>query len=318
MLGHHRATPLPERDAPTVSSSRLRDEDRAAPPPPLASSAAPQSPTPAAQASPYRLASVTVEQNFISAVQRVGVSAAVAAMLVSAFEHEIDFRRDLKRGNAIKMIFGNPDETGQTENDAKDNEASLPLAVRIELKERAHDVFLFRDDKGAVSYRSSRAPAPEPAMSRYPVSSARISSHFAPRRLNPVTLQWRPHEGVDFAAPAGTPVHATADGTVSFAGRQGGYGNVVKLSHARAYSTTYAHLSGFASGLRAGGSVRRGDVIGYVGSTGWSTAPHLHYEVRVNGAPRDPLSVELPRAEPIRTAQHEQFEAQTLELSALF
>jgi len=335
MLSHHRATPLPGAEAPTFSS-RPHDADSAGPPPPSSpasrQSQSPARPTPEAQpqpeASPYRLASVTVEQNFISAVQRVGVSAAVASMLVSAFEHEIDFRRDLKRGNAVKLIFGNPDGTDDARDDgkptdaqradAKRDEASLPLAVRIELGERAHDVFLVRDDKGTASYRTKRTTAPEPAMARYPVSYRRISSHFAPRRLNPVTLQWRPHEGVDFAAPAGTPVYATADGKVSFAGRQGGYGNVVKLGHRRSYSTTYAHLSGFAAGLRAGGTVRRGELIGYVGSTGWSTAPHLHYEVRVNGVPRDPLSVELPRAEPVRTAQHEQFEEQTIKLAALF
>ena len=263
----------------------------------------------------YQVASVTVERSFASAVQRAGLSAAVAAMLARAFADEIDFRRDLKRGNAVKFIFENSQD-GETE--TGDGDLLMPLAVRIEIGPRFHDVFLFRDDDGNASYYPKHGLEPEPAMSRYPVAFRRISSHFAPRRLNPVTRRWLPHDGVDFAAPAGTPVYATADGSVAFVGSQTGYGNVVKLRHRPPYSTTFAHLSRFADGLRAGGSVKQGDVIGYVGSTGWSTAPHLHYEVRVNGVPQDPLSVDLPREEPIRTAELERFAQETGRLAALF
>lgn len=268
--------------------------------------------------SAYRLESVTVERNFVSAVQRVGVSAAVAAMLVSAFAHEIDFRRDLKPGNAVKFVFDDPDSEGADTADTKAGHALLPLAVRIEIGPRTHDAFLFRDDDGNASYRTKYGLAPRPDMSRLPVSYRRISSHFSPRRLHPVTLQWRAHDGVDLAAPVGTPVYAPADGNVTFVGRQTGFGNVAKLGHSRGYSTTYAHLQRFAAGLRTGGRVRHGDVIGYVGSTGWSTGPHLHYEVRVNGVPHDPLTVEWPRAEPIRTADAEIFDKETAKLAALF
>jgi len=334
----HRSTPLRDAGGADVS---LREQilEEAAPLLSLFSESAvepePASPLPArateSGSSPsrmpdYRFESVMVEHNFVSAVQRVGVSGAVAAMLVSAFAHEIDFRRDLKRGHSIKFIFPRPPDAdakpdGVDASAADAGDALLPLAVRIERGARKHDVFLFRDGDGNASYRPKRGLAGAPRKSRHPVAFQRISSHFSPRRLHPVTLQWRAHEGVDFVAPAGTPVYAPIDGKVAFAGKQTGYGNVVKLSHVRGYSTVYAHLASFASGLRVGGSVREGDLLGYVGSTGWSTGPHLHYEVRVNGLPRDPLKVELPRAAPdvpISTTEAEIFQKETTRLSALF
>ena len=114
---------------------------------------------------------------------------------------------------------------------------------------------------------------------------------------------WRAHKGVDFAAPEGTPVRASGDGKVALAGQQGGYGNVIMLQHNGVYSTVYAHLSRFAKGLKAGARVAQGDVIGYVGQTGWATGPHLHYEFRANDQQRDPLTMALPNAQPIPAEQ---------------
>jgi murein DD-endopeptidase MepM/ murein hydrolase activator NlpD len=126
-------------------------------------------------------------------------------------------------------------------------------------------------------------------------------------RMHPISGQWRAHKGVDFAAAIGTPIRASGDGVVDFAGTQNGYGNVVVIKHWSNYSTAYAHMSRFASNLRHGQKVNQGDVIGYVGTTGWSTGPHLHYEFRVNNEPRDPLAVDLPNVQPLAGVELQRF-----------
>jgi murein DD-endopeptidase MepM/ murein hydrolase activator NlpD len=128
---------------------------------------------------------------------------------------------------------------------------------------------------------------------------SRVTSGFTNARFNPVLLTWRAHKGVDYAAPTGTPVRATADAKVAFVGTQNGYGNVIELQHRGAFSTLYAHLSRIAPQVKNGGRVMQGDVIGYVGQTGWATGPHLHYEFRVSGEQRNPLTVALPNGEPL-------------------
>jgi murein DD-endopeptidase MepM/ murein hydrolase activator NlpD len=315
-LNPQRTTPLHHVDLPLSLASRdgdvanpQRARDQVAPPPAAAVSVPASPPEPA-----YRFASATVEHSFVSAVRRVGVNAAAAAMLMDAFSHQIDLRRDLRRGNRLKFVFAQP------ESDTTDAEAlAFPLAARIEIGPRTHDVFLFRDGDGRPSYRANaqQLQALVPAMLRFPLEFLRVSSPFSSNRLNPVTRRWQAHDGVDLAAAIGTPVRATADGVVAFIGAQTGYGNVVKLRNAVPFSTTFAHLSRFASGLRAGDKVRRGDLIGYVGSTGRSTGPHLHYEVRVDGVPQDPLTVSLPSAAPIPTAAIENFQKETSRLEAL-
>jgi murein DD-endopeptidase MepM/ murein hydrolase activator NlpD len=132
---------------------------------------------------------------------------------------------------------------------------------------------------------------------------SRISSGFTLHRFHPIQQRWKAHTGVDYAAPTGTPIMATANGVVKFIGEQRGYGNFVEVQHHSGISTAYGHMSRFASGLHKGDKVQQGDVIGYVGSTGWATGPHLHYEFRINSVPKDPLSVDVARSEPLdRTA----------------
>lgn len=118
-------------------------------------------------------------------------------------------------------------------------------------------------------------------------------------RQHPIFGNWREHKGVDYAAPHGTAVRATSDGIVDFVGKQSGYGNFVVLRHGETYTTAYGHLSNFAKGLQIGSRVRQGETIGYVGSTGWATGPHLHYEFRMNNVHQDPLTVRLPDAQPL-------------------
>jgi murein DD-endopeptidase MepM/ murein hydrolase activator NlpD len=137
---------------------------------------------------------------------------------------------------------------------------------------------------------------------------SRVTSGFSNARFHPILQTWRAHRGVDYAAPMGTPVRATGSGTVAFAGQQGGYGNVAILQHSGAFSTVYAHLSRFAPRLRNGARVAQGEVIAYVGQTGWATGPHLHYEFRVAGVQRDPLTLAaLPGGEPLPPARRNAF-----------
>jgi murein DD-endopeptidase MepM/ murein hydrolase activator NlpD len=142
---------------------------------------------------------------------------------------------------------------------------------------------------------------------RTPVEFARVSSRFNPNRRHPVLNTIRAHRGVDYAAPTGTPIRAAGDGRVEFVGKKGGYGNVVIIRHGQAYSTLYAHMRNFARGIRSGSRVKQGQTIGYVGMTGLASGPHLHYEFLVNGVHRDPLTVQLPKAQGIPEGERKAF-----------
>jgi murein DD-endopeptidase MepM/ murein hydrolase activator NlpD len=147
------------------------------------------------------------------------------------------------------------------------------------------------------------------AFLRSPLEFSRITSGFTMGRFHPILQRWRAHTGVDYGAATGTNVKATSDGIVDFAGVKGGYGNVVILRHQSKYTTLYGHLSGFARTIRTGARVAQGDVIGYVGSTGLATGPHLHYEFRINDVHQDPLTVAMPDAPPITADRRASFDA---------
>lgn len=275
----------------------------------------------------FRVETAVVEHSFSEAAQRLGVDAATTARLARAFSGRLDFRRDLQRGSEIRFVFRNDKDgaNGASEaNDAGDASAAnagqapqnaassddAPVAIRISNGNVSHDLFLYRNLAGKAFYYSADGHAAAPSFLRYPVKFTRVSSHFSMRRLDPVTHRVQPHEGVDLAAPVGTPVHATARGTVAFAGWQTGYGKVVKLENFGPYSTTFAHLSRFAKHLKVGQTVSKGQVIGYVGATGWATGPHLHYEVHVDEVAQDPLTVALPHRDPLQGEDKQRFAQQ--------
>jgi murein DD-endopeptidase MepM/ murein hydrolase activator NlpD len=160
--------------------------------------------------------------------------------------------------------------------------------------------------KQGGGYYSFDGKSLKKAFLKSPIEFTRISSGFA-MRVHPISGQWKQHQGVDFAAPSGTPIRASGDGTVEFVGTQNGYGNVVMIKHWNNYSTVYAHMSRFAPGMRKGSKVSQGEVIGYVGSTGWATGPHLHYEFRVNNQPRDPMSIQVQNAQALAGADLQRF-----------
>lgn len=293
-----------------------------------ASSGAPASQSVAASAASagesapaFRVETAVVEHSFAEAAQRLGVDAATTARLARAFSGRLDFRRDLQRGSEIRFVFrdaahGVNDVSGGTGEGAQPS-AGTPVAIRISTGNVSHDLFLYRNLAGKAFYYAPDGHAAAPSFLRYPVKFTRISSQFSMRRLDPVTHRIQPHEGVDLAAPAGTPVHATARGTVTFAGWQTGYGKVVKLENFGPYSTTFAHLSRFAKHLKVGQTVQQGQVIGYVGATGWATGPHLHYEVHVDQVAQNPLTVDLPHRDPLQGEDRLRFALQVERLDAL-
>jgi murein DD-endopeptidase MepM/ murein hydrolase activator NlpD len=177
-------------------------------------------------------------------------------------------------------------------------------------------VVYFKADSNNGDYYTPDGKSVRKAFLRSPLEFSRISSGFSLSRFHPVLNTWRAHKGVDYAAALGTKVKVTADGTVSFVGKQGGYGNVVIVEHQSHHTTVYGHLSRFASGLRRGQRVGQGDIIGFVGMTGLATGPHLHYEFMVNAQHRDPLRVALPNAAPLDNTQKLAFQEATRSLTA--
>ncbi|WP_233853091.1 M23 family metallopeptidase [Paraburkholderia sp. HD33-4] len=305
LVTHERATRNDEPDVSLLS----KDSTKAGAGAPMSAStpapAAPIAPAPA-----FTVRQAPLERTFAAAAQSIGVDAGTTAILSRAFRGELDLSRDLQPGDRVSAVF---DDSGDNSKDASHE----PLAVRIVRGSTAHDVFLHKSLQGQPFYYSKDGVSTGPAFERYPLDFTRVSSAFSLRRFDPVLHRWQSHDGVDLAAPAGTPVHATARGVIRFIGRQSGYGNVVVIQNPAPFSTTFAHLSRFAKGLRAGSRVMRDQVIGYVGKTGWATGPHLHFEVHVNDVPQDPLKVDLPRKRSLAADELRQFESRVAQLTAL-
>jgi murein DD-endopeptidase MepM/ murein hydrolase activator NlpD len=183
------------------------------------------------------------------------------------------------------------------------------LAVQYINDGKLIEAFWFSADGKRGGYYDSEGKSIKAAFLRSAIPFTRVSSKFG-KRMHPIHKRWKLHNGIDFAAPTGTPIRATGDGVVEFIGRKGGYGKTIVLRHPNNITTLFAHQSRFAKGLKKGVRVAQGEIIGFVGSTGWSTGPHLHYEFRVNNKPVDPLGVKMPEAVVLDADQREQFMAQ--------
>ena len=190
------------------------------------------------------------------------------------------------------------------------------LAAEFVNDGRAYRAVRYVGPNGRPDYYTPDGRPVRKAFLRYPVDYARISSGYSLARRHPILNRVRAHRGIDFAAPAGTPIKAAGAGRVVSRGWSGGYGNAVVLAHAGGITTLYGHMSRFASGLSAGDRVAQGEVIGYVGKTGLATAPHVHYEYRVNGAHKNPARVTVPKADPIPASLMADFKAKTAPLLA--
>jgi murein DD-endopeptidase MepM/ murein hydrolase activator NlpD len=246
----------------------------------------------------YRTA--TIRSSLFAATDAAGIPDAIAVQVARVFATDIDFHTELRRGDRLSVVYEMIYDSGE-----------LVAPGRIVAAEfvndgRTYHAVLFTDDQGEENYYSLDGSNRAKAFLRSPVEFSRVSSGFG-GRFHPIFKNWRAHTGVDFAAPHGTRIVATADGTVVAAGRRGGYGNAVEIRHGGSITTLYAHLSGFARGIRSGSRVRQGEPIGFVGATGYATGPHLHYEFKVGGMHQDPMRVALPKAEPVPARLRESF-----------
>lgn len=229
---------------------------------------------------------------------------AVADILADKiFAWKIDFSRDLRPGDSFRILYERmvrPDGTART---------SRVLAVQFDIGGATHDAYLFTVD-GADDYYDGEGESLRRAFLRAPLEFRRISSAYSTGRFHPILRRVRAHHGIDYAASQGTPIRAVGDGVIQKAGWGGGYGNVVEIRHQRGYASRYAHMRGFAEGIRPGTRVRQGQLIGYVGTTGLSTGPHLHYEFHMNGRPVNPASIRYLTGDPVPGGARGRFRAQ--------
>ena len=249
--------------------------------------------------------SAEIRNSLYGATDAAGLPDAVATQIAEIFSTDIDFHRDLRKGDRFSVVYevlyhrGEAVKTGRV------------LAAEFINQGKAYQAVYFNYAENQGAYYTPDGRNLRKQFLRSPLEFSRITSGFTHARFHPVLQTWRAHKGIDYGAPSGTRVKASGDGAVEFAGRQGGYGNVVVLRHQSKYTTWYGHLSGFAKGMRKGKRVAQGEVIGYVGATGLATGPHLHYEFRINGVFQNPLRVAMPEAPPITLEQKPKFELDT-------
>lgn len=249
-----------------------------------------------------------IHSSLFAAVDKADLPSTIASQIIDIFSSSIDFHRDIRKGDRFTVVYeSTQDEGGKTQ-------VGRVLAVELFNKEKSRRAVYFQPSTGEGSYYTPEGESLNKPFLMAPLKFSRISSGFTQARYHPILKRWRAHRGIDYAAPKGTPVMATADGTVEFKGWQKGYGNLIVLKHDTQYSSAYGHLSGFDKKLQKGMRIRQGDIIGFVGSTGMATGPHLHYELRVNGVQRDPSRIVMPAAQPISKKYHAVFHKQTREL----
>jgi murein DD-endopeptidase MepM/ murein hydrolase activator NlpD len=246
------------------------------------------------------------EQSRLPVRERAELVYALAAI----YEYKLDFTREIQPGDAYRVVYereARPDGTARSKK---------ILTAEIVTKGHPFTAIWFEGAQGKGYYDADARPLAD-GFSRYPVAFPRITSNYNPNRYHPILGQYRAHSGTDFGAPTGTPVMATANGTVTFAGTQGGYGRMIEIRHFNGYTTRYAHLSRFAEGVRAGARVSQKQVVGYVGATGLATAPHLHYELRISGRAVDARTAKLPDSPPLTGALRSSFLALAKDRSTL-
>lgn len=241
-----------------------------------------------------------IRSSLFAATDAIGLPDSIATQMADIFGGDIDFHRDLRRGDRFSVVYemlfshGQPARSGRI------------LAAEFVNNGKTFSAIWFesRDGQGYYTVEGKNI---RKAFLRSPLEFSRVTSGFTSSRFHPILQTWRAHKGVDYGAPIGTRVKATGDGIVEFVGKQGGYGNLIVLRHQGRFTTHYGHLNGFTSGIRKGMRVSQGDIIGYVGKSGWATGPHLHYEFRINDVHQNPLAVALPSAPPLGQHQMAEF-----------
>ena len=251
-----------------------------------------------------------INSSLSQSAARAGLSHSLTMDMASVFGYDIDFAQDIRQGDEFDIIYEQKVVNGKSVGNGP------ILSARFTNRGKTYTAVRYTNKQGNSSYYTADGNSMRKAFIRTPVDFARISSKFSAGRKHPILNKIRAHKGVDYAAPRGTPIKAAGDGKVLLAGRRGGYGNTVIIQHGNTYRTLYGHMQGFAKGVKTGGTVKQGQVIGYIGTTGLSTGPHLHYEFQVNGVHVDPLGQKLPMADPIAKAERARFLAQSQPLMA--
>jgi len=244
-----------------------------------------------------------IDGSLFGAASKAGMSDAMVVKLADVFKYDIDFIKDIRRGDSFTVIYNDVYRDGRYL-----HEGDIVAAEFINQGKR-YTAYRFKQADGNIGWFSEDGRPLRKSLMRTPVAFTRISSRFTMARKHPILGYTRAHKGVDYAAPKGTPIHAAGDGTIVYRGWERGYGNFVLIKHNDTYSTAYGHMSRFAGGERVGTHVRQGEVIGYVGMTGLATGPHLHYEVRIHGKQVNPLTVTMPKPQPLPATQLAKFEA---------
>ena len=258
-----------------------------------------------------RVARGEIQTNLFDALLENGADPVLADQLAEILGWNIDFFRDLRVGDSFEVLYAEYRRENQTVRDPE------VLAVHFTNQGEETTAYRFENELGLPAYYDETGDSLERQFLRAPLKFSRISSNFSHRRLHPVLKRYRPHYGVDYAAPTGTPVFATSDGTIIKRTKDKGSGNFVGIRHGNGYESYYLHLSRFAKGQSVGQKVKQGDVIGYVGQTGWATAPHLDYRIKRNGKWVNPRKLDLPPADPVSDDARPAFAREVGRLDAL-
>ena len=248
----------------------------------------------------------SIDSSLFAAGSKAGMSNQMVLKLAELFKYDIDFVQDLREGDSFTVIYDDVYRDG-----AYLHEGDIVAAEFVNQGDR-YTAYRFKKEDGSYGWFSEDGRPIQKSFLRIPVDFTRISSQFSAARMHPILGLMRAHQGVDYAAPTGTPIHAAGDGVIKFKGWMNGYGNFVIVQHNGSISTAYGHMSKFAN-EKVGQHVGQGEVIGYVGMTGLATGPHLHYEFRVNNVQRDPQKVTLPKPEPLPGAQFARFKSQVVQ-----
>jgi murein DD-endopeptidase MepM/ murein hydrolase activator NlpD len=222
--------------------------------------------------------------------------------MIRIFSFDVDFQRELQPGDSFEVLY-----EALFEDDGSLAKTDGVLYASLTLSGERLDMYNFTPQSGHDDFFDRKGQSVRKTLMRTPIDGARLSSRFGMRK-HPVLGYTRQHKGVDFAAPRGTPIYAAGDGVIESAGRNGGYGKYLRIRHNSTYKTAYGHMTRIAKGMRRGKRVRQGQIIGYVGSTGRSTGPHLHYEVLRGGRQVNPLKIKLPSGEKLKAADLASFQ----------
>lgn len=258
----------------------------------------------------YAFSEGTIDSSLFLAGKRAGLTNGLTMELANIFGWDVDFSQEIRKGDSFKLMYE------EKHLDGKKIGAGKILVAEFTNDGKTYKAVRYTDKDGVSRYYTPDGRGMQKAFLRSPIEFARISSSFTLSRMHPVLHIMRAHKGTDYAASRGTPIRATGDGRVSLAGVRGGYGNCVVINHGGGYETLYGHMNNFAKGIKSGARVNQGDIIGYVGSTGLASGPHLHYEFHINGQVRNPVTVPLPKAMGIDKSQLAHFNEKTAPLIA--